>query len=93
MRGFRYFYPGVGVVSGRIMFYCLFTVLYFVFYLANTLDPRKHHTQSKYSIPGADSAGLHRTSAGTEDGRETESGVYRRSAQGREKRHFLTIRK
>lgn len=82
------FLSGIGVVSGRIMFYCLFTVLYFVIYLANTLDPRKHHT-----IPGADSAGLHRACAGTEDGRETESGVYGRSAQGGEKRHFLTIRK
>lgn len=36
--------------------------------------------QSKYSIPGADSAGLHRTCVGTEDGGETESGVYGRSA-------------
>lgn len=49
--------------------------------------------QSKYSLPGADSAGLHRTCVGTEDGGETESGVYGRSAQGGEKRHFLTIRK
>lgn len=51
------------------------------------------YNNQNISIPGADSARLHRTSAGTEDGRETESGVYGRSAQGREKRHFLTIRK
>lgn len=82
------------------MFYCLFkvTILKIVIYLGKY----SRSVQTSYmliynnkniSIPGADSAGLHRTSAGTEDGRETESGVYGRSAQGREKRHFLTIRK
>lgn len=82
------------------MCYCLFkvTIIKIVIYLGKY----SRSVQTSYmliynnqnnSIPGADSARLHRTSAGTEDGRETESGVYGRSAQGGEKRHFLTIRK